>query len=219
MKLAICIPMYKHVPSETVVSLLSLQRYMSYFRKDANSEVLFADKFDEFEFITIDSCFVDQARNILADEAIRLNCDYVLWIDSDHLFVPLTIESFIRRYFKSGYDIVGARYNNRTVKGQPVAYTFSEEPDVPLMKPLEKKVVDECKGYYECDCIGMGMSFMPINILKEMKEKHHFIFRCKDYDGKIIGEDTYFFFNIKKQSKYKVALDCKITIGHIGGIV
>jgi hypothetical protein len=212
MKLGVCIPFYKQVPSQAVTSIMALQRYLHLSEK-------FAGHFDDFEVITVDSCFVDMARNMLVDEAVKNECDYILWIDSDHLFIPTQVEDFVKRAIESKYDIVGAWYNNRTVQYQPVAYNFSDDKEIPIMLNLIQDKVKNHKGYYECDCIGLGMAIMPINILKEMKDKYHFVFRCKDYDGRIIGEDTFFFFNIKNNNTYKVSLDTTFKVGHIGGVI
>jgi len=212
MKIAIGIPMYKQVPTQAVTSIMGLQRHLHI--KD-----LFADKFDDYEIITIDSCFVDTARNMIVDEAIKKKCDYILWIDSDHQFDVIELENFVRKAMFSEFDIVGGWYNSRTEPGQVVAYNFNEEISIPIMTKINPELVKKEEKYLECGCPGLGMCLMPTTIPSLIREKHSFAFRCENIDGNIIGEDTYFFFKVMKENKYTVAIDCSFHVGHIGGII
>jgi hypothetical protein len=201
----ISIPMYKFVNSETVLSLLDLVHCL---RKNT--------EFDYY-FSMTDGNFIDIARNTLADAAIHKNADYVLFIDSDHQFKGGEVLEFVRSAVnQTEYQIVSGAYKSRK-SGKYVAYNFGEF-EFPLMEQIKPVQVDVTSKYLKIDSCGLGMCLIPVKILKHIREKYGFIFRCKEYDGNIVGEDTYFFFNCKKEG-IKVGLDCSFKVGHCGGVI
>jgi hypothetical protein len=207
-KITVCIPMYKNLPSISARDIIN-------FVYDACKQTL-----HEFDFVIVDGDYIDIARNNLADMAIKSKADYALWIDSDHTFNSADVFNFIDDYLlskKMTESIVGAKYKSRTNQDKYVAYNFPME-DIPIMEFIPVDKIDNAKSYMRCEAVGMGFCIMPISILISLREKYHFVFRAKDEAGHIIGEDTYFFFNCKKEN-IKVYLDCSLKIGHVGGIV
>ena len=65
------------------------------------------------------SSLIYDARNTLCKEAIRFGCDKVLWLDSDMVFAPDTLE----RLLKHDKQVVSALYFTRSGNTKPVMYS------------------------------------------------------------------------------------------------
>jgi hypothetical protein len=213
--ISICIPIYKQVPSDSVVSLLDLACEIEKYN------ALPKGKYN-FYLSTIDSCFVDVARNNLLQTSEKLGCKYLLWIDSDHKFTGQTIMTFVERYFakcNTEKDILGGVYRNRTHdQVQYVSYVFTET-DIPMIQFPDLDYSKKDK-FMEFDMVGLGLCIMPITAPQEVRAVTGFAFHSEGVDGRIIGEDTYFFWKLKGMNKrYRVMLDLNTRIGHVGGIL
>jgi glycosyltransferase involved in cell wall biosynthesis len=116
-------------------------------------------------------------REKLVEEAIKLQSDYVLWLDSDMMF-PSNV---ILRLLAHNKDIVACNYMKRSLPMKPVAYVDLNDWDswVPL-EPQEELV--KVQG------VGMGCMLMKTEVFKKL-EKPYFEFRYKEDTQDWFGED------------------------------
>lgn len=64
----------------------------------------------EIAIINLQGSMISQERNSIAETALRENCDYLFWIDSDMSFPP----DALVRLIAHDKDIVGATYNKKS---------------------------------------------------------------------------------------------------------
>jgi hypothetical protein len=142
-------------------------------------------------------------REKLAKQAISMNSDYALWLDSDMLF-PSTAAL---RLLNHKQDIVCSNYMKRSVPLQTVAYP--ERGNWENWLPLEgDQELQEVEG------IGMGCMLMKTEVLKNI-EPPYFNFEYRDGDWH--GEDFYFQQKLRNAG-YKILVDMNLSfqVRHIG---
>lgn len=142
-------------------------------------------------------------RETLAEEALKINATYALWLDSDMMFPSTTA----LRLIAHGKDIVAANYMKRSVPLTTVAYPERGNWDNWL--PLESQ-----EGLEVVEGIGMGCMMMKVEILPQLV-KPWFAFEYQD--GCWHGEDFYFQQKCRDQG-FAVYVDMNLSrqIRHIG---
>ncbi len=142
-------------------------------------------------------------RENLAKQAVEINADYMLWLDSDMMFPSTTA----MRLMSHNKDVVAANYMKRSSPLTTVAYPERGKWDEWL--PLEnQEELEEVEG------IGMGCILMKTAILHEI-ERPWFAFEYKDESWH--GEDFYFQSKLR-DAGYKLWVDMNISrqIRHVG---
>lgn len=142
-------------------------------------------------------------RENLADQAIKINADYMLWLDSDMVFPNSTAI----RLLAHEKDIVAANYMKRTNPLASVAYPETGNWDtwLPLESQEELEVVEG---------IGMGCMMIKTSILKKI-EKPFFAFEYTNSSWH--GEDFYFQRKLR-EAGHEIFVDMNLSrqIRHIG---
>jgi hypothetical protein len=191
-KLAILVPTRDMVHSHFAYSLTQLVK--------TTSEV----GIDTYLYFDSSTILLNQ-REKLIDEAIKMEADYVLWLDSDMMF-PSNV---VLKLLAHNKDIVACNYMKRSLPMKTVAYTDLNDWDswVP-MKPQEELV--KVKG------IGMGCILMKTEVFKKL-EKPYFEFRFKEDTKDWFGEDFILQDKIQKVG-YEIFVDTMLSmeIKHIG---
>lgn len=159
---------------------------------------------DNYLFFDSSTILLNQ-RESLIKQAININADYVLWLDSDMIFPPTTAI----RLLNHNVDIVGCNYMRRTKPIKPVAYEKMYDWENPL--PIKSR-----DNLVKVDVVGMGCIMMKTKIFQEIK-KPYFEFA---YDVKTqtwLGED----FNLLSRFRnvgYDIFIDTILSeeIKHMG---
>lgn len=189
-KVMIAIPSMDQVPAQFAASLATL-------RKQENTIVAFQI-----------SSLVYTARNELAAMAIKMGADFVLWLDSDMVFEPDTLERLMQDYNEKKGDIISGVYFRRVPPFKPVLHRhfsinengaeFDEPEDIP----------DEI---FDIEGCGFGCVLMPVEVLFDVMGKYG-----KPFDpigGN--GEDLSFCWRAR-ECGYKIVCDPRISLGHVG---
>ena len=159
---------------------------------------------DVYLFFDSSTILLNQ-RERLVDEAIKINSDYVLWLDSDMMF-PSNV---ILRLLGHNKDIVGCNYMKRSLPMKTVAYTDLNDWDswVPL-EPFDELI--KVQG------VGMGCILMKSDVFKKL-EKPYFEFRYKEDTQDWFGEDFILEDKLIKQG-YDINIDTVLSmdIKHMG---
>lgn len=191
-KLAILVPTRDMVHSHFAYSLAQLVK--------TTSEV----GIDTYLYFDSSTILLNQ-REKLIDEAIKMEADYVLWLDSDMMF-PSNV---VLKLLAHNKDIVACNYMKRSLPMKTVAYTDLNDWDswVP-MEPQEELV--KVKG------IGMGCILMKTDVFKKL-EKPYFEFRFKEDTKDWFGEDFILQDKIQKVG-YEIFVDTMLSmeIKHVG---
>jgi hypothetical protein len=191
-KLAILVPTRDMVHAHFAYSLAQLVK--------TTSEV----GIDTYLYFDSSTILLNQ-REKLIDEAIKMEADYVLWLDSDMMF-PSNV---VLKLLAHNKDIVACNYMKRSLPMKTVAYTDLNDWDswVP-MEPQEELV--KVKG------IGMGCILMKTEVFKKL-EKPYFEFRFKEDTKDWFGEDFILQDKIQKVG-YEIFVDTMLSmeIKHVG---
>jgi hypothetical protein len=142
-------------------------------------------------------------REKLARQALAINADYALWLDSDMMFPSTTA----MRLMGHNVDIVCSNYMKRSVPLQTVAYP--EREDWENWLPLEAD-----QELQEVEGIGMGCMMMKTEVLTKIN-RPYFNFEFKDGDWH--GEDFYFQGKLRNAG-YKILVDMNLSfqVRHVG---
>lgn len=142
-------------------------------------------------------------REKLAQQALEMNADYALWLDSDMLFPSSTA----LRLMSHNKDVVCSNYMKRSAPLQTVAYPERGEWDNWL--PLEYDgELQEVEG------VGMGCMMMKTEVLTKITPPY-FAFEYKNNEWH--GEDFYFQQKLR-DAGYKILIDMNLSrqVKHIG---
>lgn len=138
-------------------------------------------------------------RERLAEEAIKIGAEYILWLDSD-MVIP---SSTAMRLLAHGTPVVTANYVKRQSPYKGVAYEKIGEWENPLeYKPCDKLV--------EIEGIGMGCFLMQTKILSEIP-KPWFEFTWDPLSQDWLGEDINFCKKIINAG-YKIYVDTQLSM-------
>jgi hypothetical protein len=142
-------------------------------------------------------------RENLANQAIDINADYMLWLDSDMMFPSTTA----MRMMAHDRSIVAANYMKRSVPLNSVAYEQRGDWDnwLPLMSE---------EGLVSVEGVGMGCMLMKTELLGQI-EKPWFAFEYKDESWH--GEDFYFQEKLRSIG-HEIFIDMNLSrqIRHVG---
>ena len=150
------------------------------------------------------------SRLKLAQEAIKAEADFVLWLDSDMEFPPDLLERLMRTLNeKEEADIVTGLYFRRVQPYTPVLFEriqlagiganwreFDELPEEPV---------------FEVEGCGFGAVLMPTDVLMSVVAKHGDPF----WPIAHLGEDLAFCIRARELG-YRIFCDQTIRLGHVG---
>lgn len=157
---------------------------------------------------------VYDARNKLANEAIRNECDYVFWVDSDMTFRPDTLIRMLKEVQEKKIDFLAGLYFRRKPPYSTVMYDKLEPlPDGSGCTYTLLESIPE--GTFEVGGVGLAGVLMSTDVLMSVAAK---------YGGRMfdpvhgMGEDLAFCWKAR-QCGYKIFVDSGIEFGHVGQAV
>lgn len=185
MKIALCIPSNGDVKLGFAISLAQL---FASPPKDA-----------ELAIITSSSSILPLSRTSLVDDARRWGADYILWLDTDHVFPPETPWQLLRR----GLDVVGCNYPRRSRDAAPTARIGPGLAVVTTQRDAERDKVQKVDG------MGLGLCLMRASVFDRI-ERPWFV-QTPD-----LGED-YYLFNKLREAGIELYVDhrASMAVGHI----
>lgn len=148
------------------------------------------------------------SRNNLAQMAIQMDVDYVLWLDSDMVFEPDTLIRMMDTLQKNDYDILTGLYFRRVPPYTPVLFDkldihrnicswteFHEIPEEP----------------FEIGGCGFGCVLMKADVFYDVQAKHGNMFAPLGNNG----EDIAFCWRAR-DCGFKIYCDPSVICGHVG---
>lgn len=194
MKIVAVMPCYKVMDIPAVISLTAMM-----------SDIY--SRGDHFTIAFAHGYLTDQARQNLFKYAVQQEADYVLSLDSDHVYKAEHLYKLIKDLEDNNLDMLSAKYYVRDTvftRPRPLAMCNRQEDKYIKIIPAE----DE-KGIQECDVVGFGFLVFKMGMVKGLMMKHSPLFKMSNY-----GEDAYFC-EIAKREGYKVAYDADVIVGHL----
>lgn len=188
MKIFIAVPCMDSVPAQFAQSLATLNRV--------------GECTVSFQIGSL----IYHSRNNLAKQAIGESADYVLWLDSDMVFSPDTLERLIADRERG--DIITGVYYRRVSPFSPVLFkTFDVENEKATWTEF-KSIPTEITEVGGC---GFGCVLTPTNVFLDVMSKFGNMFSPIGN----IGEDLSFCWRAR-QCGYKIVCDPSIQLGHVG---
>lgn len=174
----------------------------------------------QFMFIDLPRMLIAQARELAVEKALEYDCDYILFIDDDHPFIP---KGIVKRLLNHDKDIVGVLSFERLGDHHPNIYMmagYNKAPDgnaemrsVRYVNLYDYEGRPNNDGLIEVDAVGFGMCMLNMRIFKGPNaiKPPYFMSQWQ------IGEDFWFCMRAKEQG-YQVWADTKkeFQLPHIG---
>lgn len=151
---------------------------------------------------------VYESRNELAKKAIKSGADYVLWLDSDMIFNPDTMERLMK-HMEDGLDFVSGLYFRRVSPFTPVIFEHLNITDDDHAEWINFDKYPR-NSLFEIEGCGFGCVLMRTQMLLDVMAEN---------DGKCfnplaaLGEDLAFCMRAR-ESGYKLYCDSSIQCGH-----
>lgn len=151
------------------------------------------------------------SRNRLAEYAVRIDADYILWLDSDMTFPPETLERMMKVLDEhDDIDILSGLYFRRAAPFTPVAFDVLEMDEKGELKFENMDEVPD--GIKEVAGCGFGAVLMKTDCLFDIAGKEGPVWFSPLAN---VGEDCAFCMRARKYG-YKICLDPSIEFGHMG---
>ena len=161
-------------------------------------------KYPDSNLVTWEGCNVHQARINIVKEAQKGDCTHLLFVDSDMVFKPETVEKLL------GYDkdIVGADYNMRELPLKSTVKIHDKQGNQ-IFEPSTDKL-------YECVAIGTGFMLIKMEVFKKLT--YPWFFYEQDRNEMTMGSDMWFC-NKAREFDYQIWADPTLAVGHIGDYI
>lgn len=146
---------------------------------------------------------VYKSRDALAKQALKMNADYVLWLDSDMSFPP----DLLKRMLELDADFLTGVYYRRSHPYTPVILeelNITEEGRC-VTKEFSKVPEDT----FEVEGCGFGCVLMKTQVIYDVMAKFGAMFNPMDQ----MGEDLAFCYRAR-QCGYEILADPSIELGH-----
>ena len=164
--------------------------------------LLFSGRSHDIEIFFARGSSIALNRMAVAENALAWGADFLLWLDSDHIFPANALERLLAHHV----DIVGCNYPRRAFGQAPTAVVVEEGQ---LRFVVTTKAEAEAGAVYQVTALGLGLCLMRSSVFRRM-ERPWF----ENWPG---GEDSYYFAKLSKLA-IPVVLDQALSweVGHIG---
>ena len=176
----------------------------------------FGKRMPEHDFYLIPKTKSEQfrARNAIVSTALQFACDYLLFLDDDHVFdwkgIPNSESyTFLSKLLEHDKDIVGCLYYHRTGSYRPVLMKDSGKAGDRYTFLTDADITGELQ---EVDVQGGGVMLVNMKIFDELKPPY---FEPEmQTDGESLGTDIQLC-RKAKEAGFKVWCDTSIVVGHM----
>lgn len=192
MRILIAVPCMDSVPSQFAQSLATL------------------NKVEECVVAFQMGSLIYNSRNYLATAAVKMEADYVLWLDSDMVFSSDVLQRLWKDRDKG--DIITGVYYRRVEPYKPVLFSkLSIENDQCQWEDYNDFPEDRI---FEVEGCGFGCVLTPTNVFVDVINRFGNMF--SPIGG--VGEDLSFCWRAR-QCGFKIVADPSIQLGHVGHYV
>ena len=192
MRILLGMPCIKSVPTKTVISLLQT------VQKGVVDPMI------------VEGSLIYDARDAIAQYAVKNDYDYILYADSDMVFCS----DDLKRLVAHDTDICSGLYVTRRGEDKNVCYSKVITRRRFPYRPPELVHDTQRSGYSEIAACGFGFCLIKCETMKSMSKKYKSLF--EPFKG--VGEDIAFCLRARKCG-YKIFVDRDVKLGHIGETV
>lgn len=149
------------------------------------------------------------SRNNLAALAIKNGVDYILWLDSDMMFPPETLEAMLKTIKEQEGDVIlTGMYCRRVAPYHPTLFKTLDIENENATWTDFKEIPD---GLFEVEGCGFGCVLAPTSAFVDVQAKFGRMFSPIGD----VGEDLSFCWRAR-QCGWKFICDPSIELGHVG---
>ena len=152
---------------------------------------------------------VHTSRNDLAVRAIKMEADYVFWMDSDMIFPQDTLVRMVDTLKKNDLDILTGLYFRRKPPYSPVLFDRLDIKKDGVCSWSEFETIPD--HLFEVGGCGFGCVLMSTEVFLSVQSEHGYMFTPIGNNG----EDVAFCVRAR-QCGYKIWCDPSIICGHVG---
>lgn len=202
MRIVACMPSYKIMDVLAVRSLVAFQADI--YSKGDNLLLTFTNGYT-----------AAHGRNVMFRYAAKQEADYVVSLDSDHIYSATALYTLIDKLEKNNLQMLSAKYyarsdfrpNKRTV----AMGSYGKDGKFELRVPPPDET-----GLIDVDVVGMGFCVFKHDFVKKLTEKHKNLFHI---DSRGNFADDVVFCSFAKEEGARVCYDADTIIGHISTVV
>jgi GT2 family glycosyltransferase len=199
-RIGICLPFYKIMETYAVESLLGMLSSIT-------------NRGDKYILFCVHGMGIAVARNKTFDMALEQELDYILSLDTDHIYSAEVLYKLIQDLDDYDLQMVSAAYASRG-NAEPV-YAHVGFPDESGSFKNAMIKLGSVSGLVDTYAVGFGFVLLRPEFVKKMKETFGLLFRWSD--DKYIGEDIYFCRNAAKLGA-RVCFDADARVWHLGTV-
>lgn len=164
--------------------------------------LMYLQKPPQWDTIEMRRCVIDQARCKIAETAVQLGSDWLLFLDDDHILPP----DLVYRLMSHGKDVVGALAFRRVAPFGPCVFSWqTNQEDGKLMVVDRPDLIR--KGLQRVDAIGFAAVLIKCDVFKRLGPPPWF-----KVDE--VGEDLHFC-DLCAQAGIDVWCDTDLIVPHI----
>ena len=161
---------------------------------------------------------INYARQMMAEEAMKQNMDYLFMLDDDMIVPRRCFERTFDALISQKADISAPMCTQRIHPYHPVLYKHNYVPANDPLTPEKMNLKNDFIEDYEpnsivkVDGIGFGVVLISVPFLRKMNEKMpHGMF----FSNTNVGEDIWFCINARRFFDAKIVVDTSIKVGHL----
>ena len=146
------------------------------------------------------------ARNLIVNEALKQECDWIFWIDDDMVIKPDV--NIVEKLMAHDKDIVAPLFFARSYPYIPMIFKRKTRG---TKYCVYDNIMDYPKGLLKVDGIGFGCVLTKVEMFKKLTQPYF-------WSNEVFGEDLFFCENCMR-SGIEIYCDTTIDVGHIGAPV
>jgi len=199
--------LYKIDMTKRLSICIGIPTRTDYYHREFAKSLWFIPKIGSWQIVDVSRSIISEAREMIAEKAIELGCEWLLFIDDDSSFQPKALEQLLSH----DVDIVSGLAFQRKAPYYPCIFKLDDKNDL---------YMTECigQGLIEIDATGMAFTLIKTKIFKNIP-KPWFVWGDKTLgiyvDKGGLGEDLSFCIKAKRAG-FKVYCDTDVNITHIG---
>ena len=169
-----------------------------------------AKKFGTVELCYVNRTAIDRARQITVEDAIRKECDYLLFIDDDTI-VPFDAVEKLQKILDEEENRIAATgfCYQRGYKYMPMIYRYE---DLVWGKGHSHQLLEPFPNEpFQINAAGMGISLLKVSLLRKIEKE---MSPCFGRDGG--GTEDFYFFQKADVMKFTSWCDPSVEGTHLG---
>lgn len=159
-------------------------------------------------FMSLDGAKVAEARNILVEKAIEMECTHILFVDSDHI-----IDRNMLPYLLGNDDAVAVSglVTKRSGEGPQVGFMKADE-DFSYTTQLPVDGIS-----YSVDACAFGCTLIDLDVFNDIEKPYFKDVTLRNREGSLYSRrsDMHFCRELRDAGK-TIRIDTRVIVGHIG---